>query len=333
MVIIGVAATAISAAVALLVPWLPTDASVQAGRIWFTFWFATVISLAVFAFVITVIVYAFLNFRVADDDWSEDGPPIHGNTKLEVIWTTVPFILVTSIAIVSAIVLSKNGEAGPNPLRITVIGQQFAWTFEYPNKQIYPTLHLPIDRPVLLNITSKDVLHSFWVPEFAQKQDAVPGISTRLVITPNRLGTYPVICVELCGLGHTLMRSEAIVMSDAAYSSWYKTASAPPPAAAGAGGSASVAIAAFHSNGCVACHTFSAIPGATGTIGPNLDNLSKSAAANHESLTAFIHQAITDPYKYIPPGYKSGVMPPTFGTTIPKAQLDALVQYLATHTH
>ncbi len=88
-----------------------------------------------------------------------------------------------------------------------MIGQQFAWTFQYPNGQIYPTMHLPLDRPVLLNITSRDVIHSFWVPQFAQKADAVPGIDDRLVITPDKLGIYPVICVELCGLGHALMRS------------------------------------------------------------------------------------------------------------------------------
>jgi len=239
-------------------------------------------------------------------------------------------VLVLSIAIVSAIVLSKDGNAGTNPLKITVIGQQFAWTFEYPNGQIYPSLHLPVDRHVMLDITSKDVIHSFWVPQFAQKEDAVPGINTQLVITPDRLGTFPVICVELCGLGHSLMRSEAIVMSDADYASWYKGASPAPPSASGG---ATAAVQTFTSNGCIACHTFSAIPGANGKVGPSLNDLSVSATANHESLTAFIHQAITDPYKYIPPGFKAGVMPAAFGTTIPKAQLDNLVQYLAAHTH
>lgn len=335
MVVIGLAAAGVSTAVALLIPWLPIAATREAGRIDFTFWFATVIALAVFSFVMTVIIYAFINFRVKEDDFSESGPPVHGNTKLEVAWTTVPFLLVTAISIVSAIVLSKDGNAGTNPLKITVIGQQFAWTFEYPNGQIYPTMHLPVDRHVLLDITSKDVIHSFWVPQFAQKQDAVPGINTRLVITPDRLGTYPVICVELCGLGHALMRSEAIVMTQADYAHWYKQASAPPPSPSSSSGAAgaAAAISTFKSSGCAACHTFSAIPGAVGKVGPSLDDLSASAAANHESLTAFITQAIVTPYKYIPPGYKPGVMPAAFGTTIPKPQLSALVQYLASHTH
>jgi cytochrome c oxidase subunit 2 len=335
MVGLGLLAAAISTAVAVLVPWLPAADSREAGRIDFTFWFATVISLGVFSFVMTVIAYSVINFRVKEDDFSEDGPPTHGNTKLEVFWTTVPFFLVLAIAIVSAIVLSDDGKAGTDPLRITVIGQQFAWTFEYPDGQIYPTMHLPDNRPVLLSITSKDVIHSFWVPQFAQKQDAVPGIVTRLVVTPDHLGIFPVICVELCGLGHSLMRSEAIVMTPAAYDAWYKANGAAPASSAPAGSAAAsaAAIKTFTNSGCAACHTFSAIPGAVGKIGPSLDDLSAAATANHESLTAFINQAITDPYKYIPPGYKAGVMPAAFATTIPKAQLQALVQFLAAHTH
>jgi cytochrome c oxidase subunit 2 len=335
LVMIGLAAAAISTATAVAVPWLPEEASREAGRIAFTFWFATVISLVVFSGVVAVIVYAYINFRVPENDFSEDGPPIHGNTRLEIFWTTVPFILVTMIAIVSAIVLSEDGDAGTNPLKVTVIGQQFAWTFEYPNGQIYPTLHVPVGRKLLLDITSRDVIHSFWVPQWAQKQDAVPGINTRLVVTPDRTGIFPVICVELCGLGHALMRSEAIVMPPAAYSAWYKSNTTAAPSLSTSGGVISTAAATqiFTTNGCIACHTFSAIPGATGKVGPALNSLKAVAASLHEPLTTFITTAIVDPYKHIPAGYQPHVMPDTFGTTIPKAQLSALVQYLAAHTH
>jgi heme/copper-type cytochrome/quinol oxidase subunit 2 len=100
-----------------------------------------------------------------------------------------------------------------------VTAQQFTWSFEYENGPakgtVSPDLYLPVDKPVLLEITSKDVIHSFWVPQFGQKQDAVPGQVNPLVITPTRLGTYPVICTELCGLGHALMRRQSIVMSQA----------------------------------------------------------------------------------------------------------------------
>src|SRR5690242_885401 len=237
MVLIGLGAAAISTAVAIFVPWLPTPASREAGRIWFVYWFATVISLVIFAVVAAVLVYALINFRVKPGDFT-DGPPVHGHTALEITWTAVPFVLVTSIAIVSAIVLAKNSNAGSNPLRIKVVGQQFAWQFTYPNGKTFTSLNLPIDRKVELAITSNDVIHSFWVPQFAQKQDALPGQVNKLVITPDRLGTYPVICTELCGLGHSLMRSEAIVMTDADYKKWYATSGGENAGAGGGGGKA-----------------------------------------------------------------------------------------------
>jgi cytochrome c oxidase subunit 2 len=331
LVAIGVAAGAIATVVAVAVPWLPTPASKEAGRIDFVYWFATVISLFIFAVVCAIMTYAVINFRVKDpNDWS-DGPPVHGNTKLEIAWTVVPAILVTAISVVSAIVLAQNSHAGSNPLVIQVLGQQFAWTFTYPNGETYPILRLPLNRPVKLEITGKDVIHSFWVPQFNQKQDAVPGQVNDLVITPDRLGTYPVVCTELCGLGHSLMRSEAIVMQPAAYQTWYRGTSTPVSPSGGAGISAGATI--FTQNGCGACHTFTPIPAATGKLGPNLDNLTVSAGKAHESLTAYIRQSIVDPNAYIVPTYQPGVMPGTFASTIPPKQLDVLVAYLAANTH
>lgn len=324
LVLIGVVAGATATATAIFIPWMPVQASKEAHRIDFVYWFATVISLFVFAVVAAVLAYALINFRVKPGDMS-DGPPIHGHTTIEIVWTVIPTILVTAITIVSAIVLSEDGRAGPNPLKIGVVGEQFAWTFTYPNGQSYPDLHLPIDRGVILRITSRDVIHSFWVPEFGQKQDAVPGAFNNLVITPNRLGTYDVICTELCGLGHALMRSQAVVMSQADWATWYKGTSAP----SGGGGDP---VATFNSSGCAACHTFKAIPGAVGKVGPSLDDLSVAAKKAGQPLAAFVKQSIADPNAYIAPGYQPGVMPPNFASTIPPDKLDQLVQYLVAHT-
>jgi cytochrome c oxidase subunit 2 len=329
LLLIGLVAGAISTAVAIFVPWLPTPASREAGRIWFVYWFATVICLAIFAVVAAVLVYSLINFRAKPGDFT-DGPPVHGHTTLEIVWTAVPTVLVTAIAIVSAIVLAKNSNAGSNPLKIKVTGQQFAWQFTYPNGQTFTTLNLPIDKKVQLEITSNDVIHSFWVPQFAQKQDAVPGQTNKLVITPDRLGTYPVICTELCGLGHSLMRSQATVMTTADYNKWYKTSGGE--AAAANGGAQGDPVAVFKKNGCAACHTFKAIPGAVGKIGPDLDNLKEAAAKAGQPLEAFIKQSIVSPNAYIAPGFKPGVMPPNFGSQIPAAELDQLVHYLAEHT-
>jgi cytochrome c oxidase subunit 2 len=302
---------------------MPEQASKQAERINFTFWFMTIIAIFVFSIVAAVLVYVVLHFRVKPGDLS-DGPPIHGHTGLEIAWTIVPFVLVTAVAIVSAVVLSENSDAGPNPVKITVVGQQFAWTFKYPNGKTYPILRMPEGQTVKLTIESLDVLHSFWVPQMMQKQDAVPGLPTELTITPTRLGTFPVICVELCGLGHSTMRSEAVVMSVTHYNAWLH---AKPAAAAGG----STGLATFKANGCAACHTLTAA-GATGTVGPDLDKLKAEAAKAGQPLTDFIKTSIIDPEAYIAPGYPGGVMPPTFKSTITGPALDQLVQYLASNT-
>ena len=320
----AIVAGAITAAVAYAIPWLGVDASREAGRIIFVFWFVEWISIVIFAIVAAVLVYAAWKFRVKPGDLS-DGPPIHGHTGIEIAWTAIPFLLVTAIAVVSAVILSKNSRAGTDPLKITVIGQQFAWTFVYPNGQTYPELRLPIYRHVLLQLEAKDVLHSFWVPQMFQKQDAVPGLPTHLVITPTRLGTYAVICVELCGLGHSTMRSQAVVMTQDGYTKWYQGSSAPA-----AGGGAASGLATFNQNGCGACHTFTAAK-ATGKVGPDLDKLKQEAAGANQPLDAFIKDSIVNPDAYIAPGYAKGVMPPTFKQQIPAGKLDALVQYLATN--
>jgi cytochrome c oxidase subunit 2 len=331
LVLIGLIAGAIATAAAIFVPWLPDPATKQAHRIFFVYWFATVICLVIFAVVAAILIYAIVNFRAKPEDGWSDGPPIHGNTTIEIVWTVIPAVLVTAIAIVSAIVLAQNSHAGSNALVVKVFAQQFAWQFQYPNGKTYPILRIPLDRGVKLEITSKDVIHSFWVPEFAQKQDAVPGQYNNLVITPDRTGKFPVICTELCGLGHALMRTWSIVMTKAAYTKWYTTSPQPKPApAGGAGVSAGAAI--FTQNGCSACHTFTPIPAARGKVGPSLDDLSASAKTAGQPLVAYIRQSIIDPNAYITPGYQPNVMPPSFQHTIPHAQLETLVQYLAKNT-
>jgi cytochrome c oxidase subunit 2 len=333
LVLLGILFGAGAAAVALLVPWLPDPASKQADRIDFVFWFVTVICIAIFALVAAVIVYALLKFRVRPGD-DTDGPPIHGHTGLEIVWTAVPAALVTAISIVSAVVLAENehlpsasaagGQRDPlAPLVVDVTGQQFAWLFTYDGfgKATSATLRLPLHKTVELRLHSKDVIHSFWVPEFGQKQDAVPGLVTKLVITPKRQGTFPVICTELCGLGHALMRSEAVVMTEQKFTAWAKQQGG----ATGATGQSAKQL--FVSNGCDACHTFKPAS-AKGTVGPDLDKLPQLAQRAGKPLEEFIRESIVSPDAYVEPGYPKGVMPTTF-SSLPKDQLDALVTYLS----
>jgi len=320
---LGAVAGGIAAAVALLLPWLPTPAAREAGRIDFVFWFVVVICIAIFSVVAAVLVYSVLRFRVRPDD-HEDGPPIHGHTGLEITWTFVPFLLVTSIAIVSAIVLSRNDAQARDTLRVDVTAQQFLWSFSYPDAHnvTSPVLRLPEGRSVELYLRSKDVIHSFWVPEFGQKEDTVPGLVTQLHITPDRLGTFDVVCTELCGLGHALMRSQAIVMPPKAFDRWLRQQERGVTAAAPASG-----LSVFEANGCSSCHTLSAAH-ATGTVGPDLDKLVAYAKQAKQPLAAFIRQSIVSPNAYVQPGYPKNVMPQNFQQTLSTQELDALVTFL-----
>jgi cytochrome c oxidase subunit 2 len=319
---IGIVAGAIATAVAIFLPWLPPDASRERGRIDFVFWFVVGICILIFAIVVAVLLYSVVKFRAAPDDLS-DGPPIHGHTGLEIVWTLIPTILVTAIGIVSAIVLSQNDAQGKDVFRVNVTAQQFAWSFSYPEAKNLTTgtLRLPVNRSIELSFRALDVIHSFWVPEFGQKQDTVPGLNTHLHITPDKIGTYPVICTELCGLGHATMRTTAIVMSQAAFDTWLKgqtkATTSPNTAVSGA--------AVFKNNPCGSCHTLSAA-GATAKVGPDLDKLPQWAAQAKQPLEQFIKTSITDPNAYTQPGFPKNVMPPF--ASLPKAQLDALVQYL-----
>ena len=321
---IGIVAGGIATAVALALPWLPKPASNEADRIDPLFWFVIVICIVVFAVVIAVMGYSILRFRAAPDDDS-DGPPVHGHTGLEIVWTLIPTVLVTAIGIYSAIVLGRNDALGANVLHVNVTAQQFAWSFSYPDAKglTSGTLRLPKDRSVLLTFQSKDVIHSFWVPEFSQKQDTVPGITTSVHVTPNRLGTFSVICTELCGLGHSVMRTQAIVMPPAAFDKWlHSQSSAVSSPSSGVAGAA-----VFKNNSCAACHTLAAA-GAKGKVGPDLDKLPAYAQTAGKPLQDFITQSIVDPSAYVEKGYPNNVMPHTYGSSLSKPELNALVQYL-----
>jgi cytochrome c oxidase subunit II len=223
LVAIGVVIAGALTLVAVLFQWLPTSASEEFDRIQAIYWFVTVISIAIFSLVTAVVVFSVWKWRVSEDD-DRDGPPIHGHTGLEILWTAVPAVLVTAIGIVSAVVLARNADEGDRPLEVNAIGQQFTWKFVYSGDEENPSgqLVLPVGRPAHFTMTAVDVLHSFWVPNFGQKMDAVPGIETEIVVTPKRTGEFTVVCAELCGLGHATMRAKARVVSEEEFDAWLR---------------------------------------------------------------------------------------------------------------
>jgi cytochrome c oxidase subunit 2 len=327
MVAIGVVSAIAVTLVAVLIEWLPDSASKEMDRITFTYWFATVICIGIFAVVAAVTIYCVRTFRVQPDDDS-DGPPIHGHTGIEIAWTVVPAVLVTAIAIVSAVVLAKNGDAGTNPLRVNVFGQQFAWRFQYPQQGNLRSgeVVLPLGRSVELDLQAADVIHSFWIPEMGQKQDAVPGIHTRLVITPTKRGTFTVICTELCGLGHATMRTQARVVGAEQFRAWVDEQRGQT---GGGGGGEGEQL--FAQQGCGGCHALEKA-GTDAEVGPPLDRpdlVAASRRARQAPLEAYVERSIVEPNQYVVPGYQPGVMPQTYGQSLSEAEIDALVQYLS----
>ena len=181
----------------------------------------SIASVPIFVLVITVVLYCAWQFRMKPGEELKDGPPIHGNTRLEVFWTAIPAILLLGLVSYSFVVLRDNEKKPAREMEIGVTGQQFAWTFQYPpsvtgGKPVESDqLYLPVNHSVRFGLHSKDVIHAFWVPAFRLQEDVVPGITVHYRATPDRLGTYPIVCNLLCGLGHSLMRAQLHVVSEA----------------------------------------------------------------------------------------------------------------------
>jgi cytochrome c oxidase subunit II len=336
MLLIGAVSAIIGIALALLIDWFPTQASTQGEKIDTLYDVLLIFSVPVFVLVEVVVLYCVWRFRMKPGEELKDGPPIHGNTRLEIIWTAIPAILLVCLCSYAYIVLTDIEEADASALNVRVVGEQFTWTFHYrgPGGRdvASPQLYVPLGRQVNFTVQSKDVLHDFWVPAFRMKIDAVPGIDTHLRVTPKQAGQYPVVCAELCGLGHSVMRQTAHVVSRGAFDRWLRDRAAQAQGGArpgggggrpGGGGPSGKAV--FTASGCGACHTL-ADANSTGTVGPDLDRVLRGQD------DAFIRTSIVDPNAEIARGFSPGVMPPNFEDSLSPAELDALVQYLASVT-
>jgi cytochrome c oxidase subunit II len=318
-----------SVAVWLTPSWFPVSAAAQADRQDELYFWLMVMSSFIFALVIVFLVYMMVRFRARPGDDS-DGAPIHGHTGLEIIWTVIPIVIVLGFAIYGAAALGRNEALAKDRLIVDVQGQQFAWTFTYPGYGNLKTgiLALPVNRQVEFRITAveHDVLHSFYIPAFRLKQDAVPGVPQKMIANPDRIGTYMVTCAELCGIGHSQMRTVLHVMSASDFTAWIadekKAASAPA-------GGGNTDPAALFSSTCASCHTFKPA-NASGTIGPDLDNLAADAAkyGGGQSPEDYVKESIVDPEKVVVSGFPAGVMPSNFGSSLTPDQIDALVKYL-----
>jgi cytochrome c oxidase subunit 2 len=220
MIAISVLAAVAGTVVVLLMDWFPEQSSTAADDVDWLYDLLLIFSVPIFVFVMSIAIYSVVKFR-ARPGQTDDGPPIHGNTALEIFWVTIPFLIVAGLAIYGWIVLDDIEAKQPDEMVVNVTGRQFTWSFEYPRERVESTdLLLPKDQPVEFRIRSNDVIHSFWVPEFRLKSDAVPGLTTRIRLTPNKVGQWQVVCAELCGLGHSTMRQQVRVVERVQFDSW-----------------------------------------------------------------------------------------------------------------
>jgi cytochrome c oxidase subunit 2 len=198
---------------------IPVIASREADIENSAFVLLTAASVPVLMLVVVGLAYTALRFRATDE--MGDGPPIHGHVGVQAAWVGISVLLVIGLFAYGAVGLVNIRGAQNADFEVNVSGEQWKWHFEYPATGVKSEeLHIPVDRRVHLNITSIDVIHSFWVPALGVKQDAVPGRPTHIRTTATETGTYSGMCAELCGLGHTGMTMTVVVSDQAALDAW-----------------------------------------------------------------------------------------------------------------
>ncbi len=200
---------------------LPVKASLEAISIDWLIGLHVWLIAFLFAVVMVFMLYAVVVFRRKEGDEGE-GEHFEGNTALEIAWTVAPIALVLIFAVIGFQVLGDVTQAAEDEIEVRVTGQQWAWAFEYPelNGFVSNELVLEVDQRVKFVMTSKDVNHAFWVPEFRVKQDLVNGRETIVRVTPIEVGEYKLLCAELCGTLHYNMRAPVKVLSVADYAVW-----------------------------------------------------------------------------------------------------------------
>jgi cytochrome c oxidase subunit 2 len=241
----AVLAIAIGIVLSFVIHWFPVQASTQAHNTDRLYHVLVIASIPIFVLVVTVILYCVWQFHMKPGEELKDGPPIHGNTRLEVVWTAIPAVILLALVSYSFVVLHDNEKKPAREINVGVTGQQFEWSFQYPpsvtgGKPVESDqLYLPDNESVKFDMHSKDVIHAFWIPAFRLQEDVVPGITTSYRATPDRLGSYPIVCNLLCGIGHSLMRTTVHVVPEAQFKQWLKAHAGATVGGGAASGSAS----------------------------------------------------------------------------------------------
>lgn len=301
---------------------LPAQASVQAVSIDRLLDVHLWLISFLFSLIVVTLLYSLVVFRRKKGE-TGDGAHIEGNTKLEIFWTMIPLFTVVFLAYIGAQSLGETRRVDPTALQVEVLGGQWFWSFTYPDYGVTTDkLYLPADRQVLLRMTSVDVIHSFWVPEFRVKQDLVPGQTTELRITPSLTGEYKVLCAELCGASHAYMEAKVYVVTQQEFATWIVAEASNvvlDPVQRGR---------QLANQYCTACHSFDGGQ----KVGPTWKGVADSQVPLTDGTTIladaeYLRSSIVNPNLFIHAGYQPNVMP-NFGEILDQTQVEDLVAYI-----
>ena len=313
---------------------VPVLASQQGAEVDFLLRLIFAIAAFIFSLILVFLIYSLIRFRRAPGDLG-DGRPLHGNTRLEIAWTVVPLIVIFSVGILGVRTMYSLSKPIPNEMTVKVTGFQFGWLFEYPEYGIKSgELVLSIERPVKFEITGRDVIHSFWIPEFRMKMDAIPGRINVIHYTPARLGEFKVRCAEMCGYGHYAMLAPVRILPEYKFRQWVaeqtgETQGAPGEAGTPATG-ASAGKALATEVGCIACHSVDGRP----SVGPTWKGLYGHEVELQDGTKVkadeeYLYTSIVDPSRHIVKGFQD-IMPKTYKDQLTDEQIRQIIEYIKT---
>jgi cytochrome c oxidase subunit 2 len=299
------------------IAFTPEPASSFAGEMDALFYILTAFSVALGLFLTILVVGYAIKYRRGSKA-SRVGRRAR-STWLEVAWTSASLLISFTLFAWGASLYMERYHPPPDALHIIAVGKQWMWKFQHPGGQReINDLHVPVGTPVVVELASEDVIHSFFVPAFRVKQDAVPGMSTNVWFTATRVGSYHLFCAEFCGTAHSAMQGELVAMQPEDYAAWLSAQpSTDSPVASGA--------ALFRALGCSGCHEHGTVraPDLHGVYGRPvpLDNASTVVAD-----AAYIRDSILQPKKQVVAGY-SPIMP-SFAGLIDEPDMVDLIAYI-----
>lgn len=242
------------------------------------------------------------------------------NTPLELSWTIIPFLIGLVFFFWAGGVYLNERNPPPNAMQITAMGRRWMWKFQQPTGQWeINDLHVPVGRPIRINIESQDVVHSLYIPAMREQEEAIPGRTTEMWFKADRIGAYRLFCSELCGADHALMAGTLYVMSRSNYQHWLTTFSTSPTLI-------TRGKQLFDSYGCAGCHLKSGTVRAPSLFGVYGSTVPLSNGTTITADEAYLRDSILEPKKQVVAGFKP--IMPSFAGAIPDADLAEILAYL-----